>query len=208
MPRGPRGLWSGAPRGLAEVGGPHAPVIFPVAHVLTGRRDAPPPAPSLLWTAPVGALQTAAVGSGRRPPSAVWRAGAASSPLGPSRFAGSMERQQTDNLLKSHASGTYLIRERPAEAERFAISIKYGRPAGRATRPPCPSDPQGHVPSGSRGCWVGGGCGAVAQTRTLLRWVCAAWLARAPRDDPAAGSPQLPGGRAWSFSGHGDQRRS
>uniref|UniRef100_A0A2K5CYY4 Guanine nucleotide exchange factor VAV2 n=1 Tax=Aotus nancymaae TaxID=37293 RepID=A0A2K5CYY4_AOTNA len=40
-------------------------------------------------------------------------------------FAGSMERQQTDNLLKSHASGTYLIRERPAEAERFAISIKF-----------------------------------------------------------------------------------
>ncbi|ETE55721.1 hypothetical protein L345_18571, partial [Ophiophagus hannah] len=35
-----------------------------------------------------------------------------------------MERQQTDNLLKQHASGTYLIRERPAEAERFAISIK------------------------------------------------------------------------------------
>lgn len=35
-----------------------------------------------------------------------------------------MERQQTDNLLKPHASGTYLIRERPAEAERFAISIK------------------------------------------------------------------------------------
>lgn len=35
-----------------------------------------------------------------------------------------MERQQTDNLLKSHPSGTYLIRERPAEAERFAISIK------------------------------------------------------------------------------------
>lgn len=46
-------------------------------------------------------------------------------PPGPSRFAGNMERQQTDNLLKSHASGTYLIRERPAEAERFAISIKY-----------------------------------------------------------------------------------
>lgn len=45
--------------------------------------------------------------------------------LAPScRFAGNMERQQTDNLLKSHASGTYLIRERPAEAERFAISIK------------------------------------------------------------------------------------
>uniref|UniRef100_A0A2K6F1M4 Vav guanine nucleotide exchange factor 2 n=1 Tax=Propithecus coquereli TaxID=379532 RepID=A0A2K6F1M4_PROCO len=40
-------------------------------------------------------------------------------------FAGSMERQQTDNLLKAHASGTYLIRERPAEAERFAISIKF-----------------------------------------------------------------------------------
>lgn len=40
------------------------------------------------------------------------------------RFAGNMERQHTDNLLKSHASGTYLIRERPAEAERFAISIK------------------------------------------------------------------------------------
>lgn len=40
------------------------------------------------------------------------------------RFAGNMERQQTDNLLKSHVSGTYLIRERPAEAERFAISIK------------------------------------------------------------------------------------
>lgn len=47
-----------------------------------------------------------------------------------------MERQQTDNLLKSHASGTYLIRERPAEAERFAISIKYVRPAGRGTQPP------------------------------------------------------------------------
>lgn len=40
------------------------------------------------------------------------------------RFAGNMERQQTDNLLKAHVSGTYLIRERPAEAERFAISIK------------------------------------------------------------------------------------
>ncbi|XP_026574963.1 guanine nucleotide exchange factor VAV2 isoform X2 [Pseudonaja textilis] len=40
-------------------------------------------------------------------------------------FAGNMERQQTDNLLKQHASGTYLIRERPAEAERFAISIKF-----------------------------------------------------------------------------------
>ncbi|OXB63155.1 UNVERIFIED_CONTAM: hypothetical protein H355_010507, partial [Colinus virginianus] len=36
-----------------------------------------------------------------------------------------MERQQTDNLLKAHVSGTYLIRERPAEAERFAISIKF-----------------------------------------------------------------------------------
>ncbi|KAJ7308200.1 hypothetical protein JRQ81_008719 [Phrynocephalus forsythii] len=41
------------------------------------------------------------------------------------RFAGNMERQQTDNLLKLHVSGTYLIRERPAEAERFAISIKF-----------------------------------------------------------------------------------
>ncbi|RMB93366.1 hypothetical protein DUI87_30060 [Hirundo rustica rustica] len=40
-------------------------------------------------------------------------------------FAGNMERHQTDNLLKSHVSGTYLIRERPAEAERFAISIKF-----------------------------------------------------------------------------------
>ncbi|XP_045145293.1 guanine nucleotide exchange factor VAV2 [Echinops telfairi] len=40
-------------------------------------------------------------------------------------FAGSMERQQTDNLLKAHASGTYLVRERPAEAEHFAISIKF-----------------------------------------------------------------------------------
>ncbi|KAF7237279.1 Guanine nucleotide exchange factor VAV2 [Varanus komodoensis] len=40
-------------------------------------------------------------------------------------FAGNMERQQTDNLLKLHISGTYLIRERPAEAERFAISIKF-----------------------------------------------------------------------------------
>ncbi|TNN55980.1 Guanine nucleotide exchange factor VAV2 [Liparis tanakae] len=40
-------------------------------------------------------------------------------------FAGSMERQQADNLLKSHSSGTYLIRERTAEAERFAISIKF-----------------------------------------------------------------------------------
>ncbi|KAL7978444.1 hypothetical protein Chor_004261 [Crotalus horridus] len=40
-------------------------------------------------------------------------------------FAGNTERQQTDNLLKQHVSGTYLIRERPAEAERFAISIKF-----------------------------------------------------------------------------------
>ncbi|MGH0160989.1 UNVERIFIED_CONTAM: hypothetical protein FKN15_040584 [Acipenser sinensis] len=40
-------------------------------------------------------------------------------------FAGNMERQQADNLLKSHTSGTYLIRERTAEAERFAISIKF-----------------------------------------------------------------------------------
>uniref|UniRef100_A0A8C5FQA3 Vav 2 guanine nucleotide exchange factor n=1 Tax=Gadus morhua TaxID=8049 RepID=A0A8C5FQA3_GADMO len=40
-------------------------------------------------------------------------------------FAGNMERQQADNLLKSHISGTYLIRERTAEAERFAISIKF-----------------------------------------------------------------------------------
>ncbi|XP_077778708.1 guanine nucleotide exchange factor VAV2 isoform X3 [Podarcis muralis] len=40
-------------------------------------------------------------------------------------FAGNMERQQTDNLLKLHVTGTYLIRERPAEAERFAISIKF-----------------------------------------------------------------------------------
>lgn len=51
-----------------------------------------------------------------------------------------MERQQTDNLLKSHASGTYLIRERPAEAERFAISIKYvqaGRRKRGGGRPQC-----------------------------------------------------------------------
>ncbi|XP_075435050.1 guanine nucleotide exchange factor VAV2 isoform X2 [Ascaphus truei] len=40
-------------------------------------------------------------------------------------FAGNMERPQADNLLKSHVSGSYLIRERPAEAERFAISIKF-----------------------------------------------------------------------------------
>ncbi|XP_015831384.1 guanine nucleotide exchange factor VAV2 isoform X1 [Nothobranchius furzeri] len=40
-------------------------------------------------------------------------------------FAGNMERQQADNLLKSHCSGTYLIRERTAEAERYAISIKF-----------------------------------------------------------------------------------
>ncbi|XP_041098860.1 guanine nucleotide exchange factor VAV2-like isoform X4 [Polyodon spathula] len=40
-------------------------------------------------------------------------------------FAGNMERQQADNFLKSHTSGTYLIRERTAEAERFAISIKF-----------------------------------------------------------------------------------
>ncbi|KAM9324248.1 LOW QUALITY PROTEIN: guanine nucleotide exchange factor VAV2 [Gastrophryne carolinensis] len=40
-------------------------------------------------------------------------------------FAGNVERPQADNLLKAHVSGTYLIRERPAEAERFAISIKF-----------------------------------------------------------------------------------
>ncbi|KAF3848838.1 hypothetical protein F7725_015335 [Dissostichus mawsoni] len=37
-------------------------------------------------------------------------------------FAGNMERQQADNLLKSHSSGTYLIRERTAEAERASTS--------------------------------------------------------------------------------------
>lgn len=63
-----------------------------------------------------------------------------------SRFAGNMERQQTDNLLKSHASGTYLIRERPAEAERFAISIKYVSPT-----PVGASEPTS--PAGRR--WVG-----------------------------------------------------
>uniref|UniRef100_A0A8C7DS21 Vav guanine nucleotide exchange factor 2 n=1 Tax=Oncorhynchus kisutch TaxID=8019 RepID=A0A8C7DS21_ONCKI len=46
-------------------------------------------------------------------------------PQRPVRFAGNMERTQADNLLKSHSSGTYLIRERTAEAERFAISIKF-----------------------------------------------------------------------------------
>uniref|UniRef100_A0A8C8CFH7 Vav 2 guanine nucleotide exchange factor n=1 Tax=Oncorhynchus tshawytscha TaxID=74940 RepID=A0A8C8CFH7_ONCTS len=46
-------------------------------------------------------------------------------PKRPVRFAGNMERTQADNLLKSHSSGTYLIRERTAEAERFAISIKF-----------------------------------------------------------------------------------
>ncbi|XP_032904936.1 guanine nucleotide exchange factor VAV2 isoform X2 [Amblyraja radiata] len=40
-------------------------------------------------------------------------------------FAGNLERGQADNLLKSHISGTYLIRERTAEAERFAISIRF-----------------------------------------------------------------------------------
>ncbi|PIN98045.1 hypothetical protein AB205_0112300, partial [Aquarana catesbeiana] len=39
-------------------------------------------------------------------------------------FAGNVERPQADNLLKAHVSGTYLIRERTAESERFAISIK------------------------------------------------------------------------------------
>lgn len=66
-----------------------------------------------------------------------------------------MERQQTDNLLKSHASGTYLIRERPAEAERFAISIKYAV-AGGAGRP-LPrghSGPRAHAPMGLRWPWT------------------------------------------------------
>ncbi|XP_072422226.1 guanine nucleotide exchange factor VAV2 isoform X2 [Chiloscyllium punctatum] len=40
-------------------------------------------------------------------------------------FAGNLERGQADNLLKTHISGTYLIRERTAEAERFAISIRF-----------------------------------------------------------------------------------
>lgn len=52
------------------------------------------------------------------------------------RFAGNMERQQTDSLLKQHASGTYLIRERPAEAERFAISIKSVAHEGQLLAPP------------------------------------------------------------------------
>uniref|UniRef100_A0A4W3J0K8 Vav guanine nucleotide exchange factor 2 n=1 Tax=Callorhinchus milii TaxID=7868 RepID=A0A4W3J0K8_CALMI len=41
------------------------------------------------------------------------------------RFAGNLERGQADMLLKAHISGTYLIRERTAEAERFAISIRF-----------------------------------------------------------------------------------
>lgn len=72
-----------------------------------------------------------------------------------SRFAGNMERQQTDNLLKSHPSGTYLIRERPAEAERFAISIKYVEAGGQGD--PCPGAVlhQGvHIPSRSWACWL------------------------------------------------------
>ena len=72
-----------------------------------------------------------------------------------SRFAGNMERQQTDNLLKPHASGTYLIRERPAEAERFAISIKYVEPGGQAD--PCPGAVLNrgvHIPTRSWACWV------------------------------------------------------
>lgn len=40
-------------------------------------------------------------------------------------FAGNMERPQSDNLLKSYVTGTYLIRERLDEAERFAVSIKF-----------------------------------------------------------------------------------
>ncbi|XP_042193444.1 guanine nucleotide exchange factor VAV2 isoform X3 [Callorhinchus milii] len=40
-------------------------------------------------------------------------------------FAGNLERGQADMLLKAHISGTYLIRERTAEAERFAISIRF-----------------------------------------------------------------------------------
>ena len=66
-----------------------------------------------------------------------------------------MERQQTDNLLKPHASGTYLIRERPAEAERFAISIKYVEPGGQAD--PCPGAVLNwgvHIPTRSWACWV------------------------------------------------------
>lgn len=60
-----------------------------------------------------------------------------------------MERQQTDNLLKSHASGTYLVRERPAEAERFAISIKYVSP--RPFGPQSPRPLQVNVRLGGRG---------------------------------------------------------
>uniref|UniRef100_A0A672ITQ9 Vav 2 guanine nucleotide exchange factor n=1 Tax=Salarias fasciatus TaxID=181472 RepID=A0A672ITQ9_SALFA len=69
-----------------------------------------------------------------RPPSSRFVSHRASLSRPPSRdaeyygypwFAGNMERQQADNLLKSHCSGTYLIRERTAEAERFAISIKF-----------------------------------------------------------------------------------
>lgn len=60
-----------------------------------------------------------------------------------------MERQQTDNLLKSHASGTYLVRERPAEAERFAISIKYVSP--RPCGPQSPRPLQVNVGLGGHG---------------------------------------------------------
>lgn len=83
-----------------------------------------------------------------------------------------MERQQTDNLLKSHASGTYLIRERPAEAERFAISIKYVK----GTPPQCGSEPRSPLPSRSWACRAGGGCGMYRSNQTLemkghLHWV-------------------------------------
>lgn len=71
-----------------------------------------------------------------------------------------MERQQTDNLLRSHASGTYLIRERPAEAERFAISIKYVLALGaEGTHPHCRSEPQNPHPLPVWGLWGWGGLG-------------------------------------------------
>lgn len=97
-----------------------------------------------------------------------------------------MERQQTDNLLKSHASGTYLIRERPAEAERFAISIKYVEAGAQRDPPLMPfraKEPTSPPDSGLVGCGLGMRCPRQGTLEMQgRRRVCTMHLARDKRE--------------------------
>uniref|UniRef100_A0A4W3JBS9 Vav guanine nucleotide exchange factor 2 n=1 Tax=Callorhinchus milii TaxID=7868 RepID=A0A4W3JBS9_CALMI len=75
---------------------------------------------SAWWEVRVLCYVTGAVTGG-----GVWGLGAVWGCNSGGSWVGGSERGQADMLLKAHISGTYLIRERTAEAERFAISIRF-----------------------------------------------------------------------------------